>query len=103
MSEAGNQMMATAAGAISAVLGTEVEIGVPETRTFSSAAEADDAYRSTPHVVRAAFSVCGEPCRLVQLVPNAFVVRMDRALRGAARPSTTPRRRGPRGRRVRLP
>ena len=35
---------------------------------------------SSPHVVRAAFSVCGEPCRLVQLVPNAFVVRMDRAL-----------------------
>ena len=30
--------------------------------------------------MRAAFSVCGEPCRLVQLVPNAFVVRMDRAL-----------------------
>lgn len=25
-------------------------------------------------------SVCGEPCRLVQLVPNAFVVRMTRAL-----------------------
>jgi flagellar motor switch protein FliN len=24
--------------------------------------------------------VCGEPCRLVQLVPNAFVVRMTRAL-----------------------
>jgi flagellar motor switch protein FliN/FliY len=24
--------------------------------------------------------VCGEPCRLIQLVPNAFVVRMTRAL-----------------------
>ena len=80
VSEAGNQMMATAAGAISSVLETEVEIGVPETRFFESAAEAADAYGSSPHVVRAAFSVCGEPCRLVQLVPNAFVVRMDRAL-----------------------
>jgi flagellar motor switch protein FliN len=31
-------------------------------------------------MVRAAFSVCGEPCRLVQLVPNAFVVRMTQAM-----------------------
>jgi flagellar motor switch protein FliN/FliY len=75
-----NQMMATAAGAISTVLGTEVEIGTPETRTFTAEAETADAYPASPHMVRAAFSVCGEPCRLVQLVPNAFVVRMDRAL-----------------------
>ena len=80
VSEAMNQMMATAAAAISGVLETEVEIGPPETRTFSADAEAVDAYPAAPHVVRAAFSVCGEPCRLVQLVPNAFVVRMDRAL-----------------------
>ena len=38
------------------------------------------AYARTPHATRAAVSVCGEPCRLVQLVPNAFVVRMTRAL-----------------------
>ena len=80
VSEAMNQMMASAAGATSAVLGTEVEIGTPETRTFESLADADGAYAATPHMVRAAFSVCGEPCRLVQLVPNAFVVRMTRAL-----------------------
>jgi flagellar motor switch protein FliN len=80
VSEAMNQMMATAAGAISTVLGTEVEIGTPETRTFVAEAETEGAYPASPHMVRAAFSVCGEPCRLVQLVPNAFVVRMDRAL-----------------------
>jgi flagellar motor switch protein FliN/FliY len=80
VSEAMNQMMATAAGAISTMLGTEVEIGTPETRTFVSEAETEDAYPASPHMVRAAFSVCGEPCRLVQIVPNAFVVRMDRAL-----------------------
>ena len=80
VSEAMNQMMATAAGAISTVLGTEVEIGTPETRTFVAEPETEDAYPASPHMVRAAFSVCGEPCRLVQLVPNAFVVRMDRAL-----------------------
>ena len=80
VSEAMNQMMASAAMAISSVLGTEVEIGTPETKIFADASEALDVYPRTPHAVRAAFSVCGEPCRLVQLVPNAFVVRMTRAL-----------------------
>jgi len=80
VSEAMNQMMASAAIAISSVLGTAVEIGTPETRTFTDAAEALDAYPQTPHAVRASFSVCGEPCKLVQLVPNAFVVRMSSAL-----------------------
>ena len=80
VSEAMNQMMATAAGAISTVLGTQVEIGTPETRTFLAEYQTANAYPASPHMVRAAFSVCGEPCRLVQLVPNAFVVRMDRAL-----------------------
>jgi flagellar motor switch protein FliN/FliY len=80
VSEAMNQMMASAAIAISSVLGTDVEIGTPETKTFTEPAQAADAYPHTPHAVRASFSVCGEPCRLVQLVPNAFVVRMTRAL-----------------------
>jgi flagellar motor switch protein FliN/FliY len=80
VSEAMNQMMASAAGAISSVLGTEVEIGPPSTVTFASAADTADAYPEAPHVVRASFEVCGEPCRLVHLVPNAFVVRMEAAL-----------------------
>lgn len=80
VSEAMNQMMASAAIAVSSVLGTEVEIGTPETKMFTEAAQALDVYPQTPHAVRASFSVCGEPCRLVQLVPNAFVVRMTRAL-----------------------
>jgi flagellar motor switch protein FliN/FliY len=80
VSEAMNQMMASAAIAISSVLGTEVEIGTPETRTFTEQGQALDAYPRTPHAVRANFTVCGEPCRLLQLVPNAFVVRMTRAL-----------------------
>jgi flagellar motor switch protein FliN/FliY len=80
VSEAMNQMMASAAIAISSVLGTEVEIGTPETKTFTEPAQALDAYPHTPHAVRANFTVCGEPCRLLQLVPNAFVVRMTTAL-----------------------
>jgi flagellar motor switch protein FliN len=80
VAEAMNQMMASSAIATSEVLGTEVEIGVPETKTFTDAAEAVAAYERTPHAVRVVITVCGEPCRLVQLVPNAFVVRMTRAL-----------------------
>jgi flagellar motor switch protein FliN/FliY len=50
VSEAMNQMMASAAIAISSVLGTDVEIGTPETRTFTEQAQALDAYagRRTP-------------------------------------------------------
>jgi flagellar motor switch protein FliN len=80
VAEAMNQMMASGAIATSEVLGTEVEIGVPETKTFASGAEAVAAYERTPHAVRVVITVCGEQCRLVQLVPNAFVVRMTRAL-----------------------
>jgi flagellar motor switch protein FliN/FliY len=78
--EAMNQMMATAAGAIGKVLGEEVEIGPPQTQFLSSAAEAAAAFETAPHVSSVAFVVLGEPCRLVQLVPNAFIVRMGRAL-----------------------
>ena len=80
VAEAMNQMMASGAIATGEVLGTEVEIGVPETKTFADAAEAVAAYERTPHAVRVVITVCGEQCRLVQLVPNAFVVRMTRAL-----------------------
>jgi flagellar motor switch protein FliN/FliY len=80
VSEAMNQMMASAAAATSVVLGTEVEIGTPDTKTFTAADTIGDNYAQTPHAVRVAMSICGEPARLVQLVPNAFVVRMSSAL-----------------------
>jgi flagellar motor switch protein FliN/FliY len=80
VAEAMNQMMASAAIATSAVLGTEVEIGAPTTRTFLAPSDAHDVYPTTPHAVRAELSVCGRPCSLVQLIPSAFVVRMTRAL-----------------------
>jgi flagellar motor switch protein FliN/FliY len=80
VAEAANQMMASAAGATSTVLGTGVEIGPPETKSFATLDEAAGVYPHVPHAIRVAFSVCGEPCRLVQLVPNAFVVRMTKAL-----------------------
>ena len=80
VSEAMNQMMASAAAATSVVLGNEVEISTPDTKMFTSADDIAAAYPATPHAVRIAMSICGEPARLVQLVPNAFVVRMSSAL-----------------------
>ncbi|HEY4280310.1 MAG TPA: FliM/FliN family flagellar motor switch protein [Conexibacter sp.] len=80
VAEAANQMMAAAAAATGVVLGQEVEIAPPETRIFQIQSDAVEAYELAPHGTRATFRVCDEPCRLVQLVPNAFVVRMTRAL-----------------------
>src|SRR4029079_6408632 len=70
----------SAAAATSVVLGNEVEISTPDTKMFTSADDIAGAYAATPHAVRIAMSICGEPARLVQLVPNAFVVRMSSAL-----------------------
>lgn len=83
--EAMNQMMAAAAAATSSVLGIEVEISPPRTKHLGVPRDADGLYEPAPHAATIAFSVLGEPCRLVQLVPNAIVVRMARALddRGA--------------------
>src|SRR3954453_16779296 len=80
VSEAMNQMMAQAAMATSTVLGTEVEISTPDTRTFTSGDDIAKVFPSPPPAARFALQVCGEPARLVQLVPNAFVVRMSTAL-----------------------
>jgi flagellar motor switch protein FliN/FliY len=80
VAEAANQMFAAAASATGVVLSQVVEIAPPDTQVLDSAAAAREAFDATPHAVSATFRACGEPCRLVQLVPNAFVVRMTRAL-----------------------
>jgi flagellar motor switch protein FliN/FliY len=77
VSEAANQMMAAAASATSRVLGEEVEIGVPTTTLVKQFDET--LFEKTPHQAHVPLSLFGEPCRLVQLVPNAFVVRIGRA------------------------
>jgi flagellar motor switch protein FliN/FliY len=78
--EAMNQMMAAAANATSAVLGTEVQIAPPDTRVLSSMADALRGQDDAAHMTSGVFTVFGRPCRLVQLVPNAFVMRMTKAL-----------------------
>lgn len=81
VSEAMNQIMAAAAAATSTVLETDIDIGPPDTRTLAAAGDAEGLFKErASHVVVTGLTVLGEPCRLVQLVPNAFVVRMTRAL-----------------------
>jgi len=78
--EVATQMMAAAAGSISAVIGQEVEITAPKTRIVAAAADALAIVDPATSVVSVAIDVLGISCRLVQLVPHAFVVRMTRAL-----------------------
>ena len=77
--EAMNQMMSAAAMATSAVLGDEVEIAPPDVRVVLTVAEATEHWEHTGQATSVTFSVGGAPCTLIQLVPNAFIVRMTRA------------------------
>jgi flagellar motor switch protein FliN/FliY len=78
--EAMNQMMSAAAIATSKVLDQEVEIAPPDVRKLETLADAGDRWTHPGHATAVSFSFCGAPCLLVQLVPNAFIVRMTRAL-----------------------
>lgn len=77
--EAMNQMMSAAAKATSAVLGEEVEIAPPSVRRADSLDDARQGMDNSSQACTVAFSLCGAPCLLVQLVPHAFIVRMTRA------------------------
>jgi flagellar motor switch protein FliN/FliY len=78
--EASNQMMAAAASAIGVVLGQEIAISPPDIRVLEDPNAAAERYGSSPHATSTTFLIGGESCRLIQLVPRAFVVRMARAL-----------------------
>ena len=80
VAEAANQMMAAAASAIGVVLGQEIEISPPDTRVLDDPENAADIYGTAPHATSTTFLIGGESCRLIQLVPSAFVVRMARAM-----------------------
>ncbi|MBV9804842.1 MAG: FliM/FliN family flagellar motor switch protein [Solirubrobacterales bacterium] len=80
IAEAANQTMAAAAAAISVVLGQEVEISTPDTRVLDEPSQTSDIYGTAPHATSTTFLIAGESCRLIQLIPAAFVVRMVRAM-----------------------
>jgi flagellar motor switch protein FliN/FliY len=80
IAEAANQTMAAAAAAISVVIGQEIEISTPDTRVLDEPGSAADIYGTAPHATSTTFVIAGEACRLIQLIPAAFVVRMVRAM-----------------------
>lgn len=80
IAEAANQTMAAAAAAIGVVLGQEIDISTPDTRVLDDPASAADIYGTAPHAISTTFLIDTEACRLIQLVPAAFVVRMARAI-----------------------
>jgi flagellar motor switch protein FliN len=80
IAEAANQTMAAAAAAISVVLGQEIEISTPDIRVLDEPRKASDIYGTAPHATSTTFVIAGESCRLIQLIPAAFVVRMVRAI-----------------------
>ncbi|HVW17391.1 MAG TPA: FliM/FliN family flagellar motor switch protein [Solirubrobacteraceae bacterium] len=78
--EATNQMMGAAAMATGAVLGMEVDISPPDTREVWTPQEAEGIVVDAPNATTAGFTVFGEQCRFVQLMPHAFALRVQRAL-----------------------
>jgi flagellar motor switch protein FliN len=89
--EAMNQMMSAAAAATGGVLGQEIRIAPPQIRVVADEAAAIEMLRADapPHLLSSDFTVADAPSRLVQLVPNAFVVRMERALDSQTREYTS--------------
>ncbi len=78
--EASNQMLASASAAISVVIGQEIDISPPDVQLITPDIDPVEVWGTAPHACATSFMIAGEPCRLVQLVPNAFVVRMARAI-----------------------
>lgn len=80
VAEVANQMMVAAATAIGSMLEQELTIGPPETRQYAKDREAAAAFKRTPHALFVPFTIDGEPCRLVQFVPNSLAVRVTQAV-----------------------
>lgn len=78
--EAMNQMMAGAAAATGTYLDQHIDITPPDVRVLESSRDASAMLHREQHVTTVEVLVAGTSCRLVQLVPSAFVLRMARAL-----------------------
>jgi len=78
--EAANQMLAAASAAISVMIGQQISISPPDVRVIDGRPETLDAWGTAPYACATSFTLAGAPCRLIQLVPSAFVVRVARAI-----------------------
>lgn len=82
--EAMNQMMAGAAAGTGAYLDQHIDITPPDVRVLQTARDGQSMLHREQHVTAADVVIAGTTCRLVQLVPSAFVLRMARAIENAA-------------------
>jgi flagellar motor switch protein FliN/FliY len=78
--EAMSQVMAAAASATGGVLGAQVDVGPVRSRTLETSEAGLDGIEGSVLITTVAFEIGGEPCRLVQLVPRAFTVRVTTAV-----------------------
>jgi flagellar motor switch protein FliN/FliY len=76
--EAANQMLASAAAVTGTVLGRSIEIGPPTTEVFKTTPQATD--HAAHKITRVSFTVGDETCLFVQLIPEAFLMRMSAAM-----------------------
>src|SRR3954454_6970011 len=82
--EAMNQMMAAAAAAISEMLDEPIEIEAPEVQVARARGDVKVDFQGATRMTVAMVTLFGEQCRLIQLVPTVFTMRMTQALATAA-------------------
>jgi flagellar motor switch protein FliN/FliY len=78
-----NQMMAGAAGGTGSYLEQPIDITPPEVRVLRTERDSAGMLHREQYVTVADILIAGTTCRLVQLVPSAFVLRMARAIEHA--------------------
>ena len=77
--EAMNQMMAAASASTSTALGQEVEIAPPAVNAADTRADINVNFQGATRATMADVTLFGEECRLIQLIPTAFTMRMTQA------------------------
>jgi len=83
VAEAMSAMTAAASAATAEVLGSNVEISPPRALAFDQVDTVLELLDPAPYATAVELTLLGEPCRLIQLVPSAFVAQLTRALGGA--------------------
>jgi flagellar motor switch protein FliN/FliY len=78
--EAMNQMMAAAAAATADLVEEPVEIEAPNVQVLRARGDLSVDFAGATRMTVAVVTLFGEPCRLIQLVPTVFTMRMTQAL-----------------------
>jgi len=81
--EAMNQMMAAAAAATADLVEEPVEIEAPHVQVLRARGDLTVDFAGATRMTVAVVTLFGEQCRLIQLVPTVFTMRMTQALANA--------------------